>query len=92
MGDIHIILPSSLAQFTGGVRNFSLPSGTVRQVLARMTERFPQLAGRVVNDSLEPVPFVRIYVGDQDVRNLGSADSAIAPDTTVSILAAVAGG
>lgn len=92
MSDVHIALPSSLAQFTGGVRNFSVPGETVRQVLENMHDAFPLLTGRVVNDSFQPLPFVRVYVGDEDVRDLGPVDSAVAPGSTVMILAAVAGG
>jgi molybdopterin synthase sulfur carrier subunit len=92
MGDVHIALPSSLAQFTGGVQRFSVQGATVRQVLENMHDAFPLLTGRVVNDSFQPLPFVRVYVGDEDVRNLGPVDSTVAPGTTVLILAAVAGG
>ncbi|MBB5958445.1 molybdopterin converting factor small subunit [Saccharothrix tamanrassetensis] len=92
MSDIQVILSSSLARFTGGVRKFSVPGGTVRQVMERVSELYPSLSGRVVDEHLEPMPFVRIYVGDEDVRDLGSIDSVIAPDATVSILTAVAGG
>jgi molybdopterin synthase sulfur carrier subunit len=92
MGDVSISLSSSLAQFTGGVRRFSVPAGTVRQVLEKMQDEYPRLTGRIVDDSLQPLPFVRVYVGDDDVRDLGSADSAVAPGTTVMVLAAVAGG
>lgn len=92
MSDVHIALPSSLAQFTGGVQRFSVPGGTVRQVLEHMQDAFPLLTGRVVNASFQPLPFVRVYVGDEDVRDLGPGDSEVAPGATVSILAAVAGG
>lgn len=92
MGDVHIALPSSLAQFTGGVRRFQVQGETVRQVLENMHEAFPLLTGRVVDNSFQPLPFVRVYVGDEDVRDLGPVDSAVAPGSTVMILAAVAGG
>ncbi|MEU5974913.1 MoaD/ThiS family protein [Streptomyces sp. NPDC047315] len=92
MGDVHIALPSSLAQFTGGVLRFSVQGGTVRQVLENMHDAFPLLVGRIVNDRFQPLPFVRVYVGEDDVRSLGPVDPVVAPGTTVSILAAVAGG
>ncbi len=57
-----------------------------------MQDAFPLLAGRVVNEDFQPLPFVRVYVGDEDVRNLGPGDSAVAPGSTVMITAAVAGG
>ncbi|MFJ4769354.1 hypothetical protein ACIP88_09580 [Streptomyces uncialis] len=57
-----------------------------------MHDTFPLLAGRIVNDDFHPLPFVRVYIGDEDLRGLGSVDPAVAPGTTVSVLAAVAGG
>jgi sulfur-carrier protein len=92
MGDVHIALPSSLAQFTGGVLRFSVQGGTVRQVLENIHDAFPLLAGRVVNGNFQPLPFIRVYVDDEDVRDLGPVDSAVAPGSTVLIMAAVAGG
>lgn len=92
MGDVHVVLPSSLAQFTGGVRRFSVRGDTVRQVMKHMHDTYPLLAGRIVDDSFHPLPFVRVYIGDEDLRGLGPEDPAVAPGTTVSVLAAVAGG
>ncbi|MFJ7085936.1 MoaD/ThiS family protein [Streptomyces griseus] len=92
MDDVRIDIPSSLAQFTGGVKSFSVRGGTVRQVLENMHSAFPLLVGRVVDTAFQPLPFVRVYVGDEDVRNLRPEDAAVVPGSTVMILAAVAGG
>ncbi|MER6703848.1 molybdopterin synthase sulfur carrier subunit [Streptomyces fumanus] len=90
--EIHVSLPSSLAQFTGGARYFSVPAGTIRQVLENMHDMFPLLIGRIVDEKFQPLPFVRVYVSGEDICSPSRVDSAVAPGSTVMILAAVAGG
>ena len=40
----HVTLIGNLRQFTGGVSEFDLEAATVRQLFARLGEKFPALA------------------------------------------------
>lgn len=67
----HVTLIGNLRQFTDGVTTLDIDAGTVRQLFARLGERFPALAphleqglavaidGQIYQDALfQPIPLM----------------------------------
>ncbi|MFE7961326.1 hypothetical protein [Streptomyces sp. NPDC057413] len=92
VSDIEIILSTPLARFAGGETRFHVPVGTVREVIDRVYERHPALRRRLADSSGAFLPFVSVYLGEDNIRDLGSLEAVVAPRTTVMIMSAVAGG
>jgi hypothetical protein len=92
MSDVEVKLSAPLARFAANERKFTVHSGTLDEVLAQIHARHPQLRGRLVDDSGRTMPFVSIYLGEDDVRDLPSDDLMVPPKTSVLIMSAVAGG
>lgn len=40
----HVVLIGNLRQYTGGVTELEVDAGSVRQLFARLSDRFPELA------------------------------------------------
>jgi sulfur-carrier protein len=85
-------LPTILRKFTANEARVSASGATLRDVLGDLEMRYPGITKNVVADDGGLHRFVNVYVNDEDVRYLGSLETEVKDDDTVSILPAVAGG
>ncbi|MEU1471649.1 hypothetical protein ABZ434_25940 [Streptomyces sp. NPDC005761] len=92
MSEVEVILSTPLARFADGETKFRVPAGTIPQVLGKVFERHPALRLRVADGLGAVLPFVSVYVGEDNIRDLETPDAAVAPHSTVMIMSAVAGG
>jgi len=88
----RVRIPPTLRDAVGGAREVDASGSTVRELLADLAERFPGLGSQVLENGNEIVPFVNVYVNNEDVRLGSGLDTAVAPDSTVIVLPAMAGG
>ena len=79
----HVTLIGNLRQFTGGVTELDVEAATVRQLFARLGEKYPELAPHLETGSAVAIDG-QIY---QD-----ALFQEIAPDSDVHILPQIAGG
>ena len=84
-------IPAVLRGFTGGADEVVLAATTVRAALAELDRKHPGIAARLF-DRGEVRPFIRIFVGADDIGALAGLDSALADRDEVSIIPAIAGG
>ena len=85
-------LPTILRKFTANEARVSASGATLRDVLGDLETRYPGITKNVLADDGGLHRFVNVYVNDEDVRYLGSLETEVKDDDTVSILPAVAGG
>ncbi len=85
-------LPTILRKFTANEARVSASGATLCDVLGDLEMRYPGITKNVVADDGGRHRFVNVYVNDEDVRYLGSLETEVKDDDTVSILPAVAGG
>ena len=88
----EVRLPTQLRDATNGEATVVAAGGTLAEVLAELTARFPGLAGRIVTDGGTLHKFVNVYVNDDDVRYLDKLETKVGEGDEISILPAVAGG
>ena len=79
----HVTLIGNLRQFTGGVTALDVDAASVRQLFARLGEKFPELAPHLEKGSAVAIDG-QIY---QD-----ALFQEIGPDSEVHILPQIAGG
>lgn len=88
-----IIIPTPLRKFTGNQASFETPeAGSVNSTITALTEQYPDIKRHLIDNNGNLRAFVRVYVGDEDINALDGANTAVAADTVISIIPAIAGG
>jgi [CysO sulfur-carrier protein]-thiocarboxylate-dependent cysteine synthase len=88
----RVRIPPTLRDSVGGAREVDASGSTVRELLADLAERFPGLGSQVLENGNEIVPFVNVYVNNEDVRTLEGLETQVGDGTSVILLPAMAGG
>lgn len=88
----RVKLPTILRKHAGGEPLVDAEGTTLRELLTDLETRYPGITKNVMTPDGSLHRFVNVYVNDEDVRYLGSLETAVKEGDTVSILPAVAGG
>ena len=89
---VRVKLPTILRKHSGGNALVDADGATLRDLLADLESKYPGITKNIVSEDGGLHRFVNVYVNDEDVRYLGSLETAVKEGDTVSILPAVAGG
>ena len=89
---VKVKIPTRMREQSGGEPVVEGGGQTVREVLYDIEARYPGLTRRIVTEDGTLHRFVNLYVNDEDVRYLGSLETAVGEGDTISVLPAVAGG
>jgi len=89
---VTVKLPTILRKFTGDEARVTVEGATLEEVLKDLESRYPGATKNVLAEGGGLHRFINVYVNDEDVRYLGSLETAVADGDVVSILPAVAGG
>lgn len=87
-----LIIPTPLRKFTNDQAAVDTESNSVLEALHSLAALFPELKEHLFDDRGSLRKFIRIYVGDQDIRELKNEQTELEPTTVVSIIPAIAGG
>ena len=86
-----IRVPSALRLLTANQADVEVDAATVRAALAALDHKHPGIAKKVLDG--DPVkPFIRIYVGPDDIEALQGLDTPVAARDEIAIIPALAGG
>jgi molybdopterin synthase sulfur carrier subunit len=88
---VSVRVPTILRAYTGGAAEVVTDPGSLRDVLARLDEAYPGLAGRILDDTGKLRRFVNVYVGDEDVRLAQGLDTPVPAGVQVSVIPAATG-
>jgi sulfur-carrier protein len=89
---VEVKLPTLLRVHAEGQASLTADGGTIGEVFAALTARYPGLAGNLVGDDGQLHKFVNVYKDDDDIRYLDGLDTKVTDGDVISILPAVAGG
>jgi molybdopterin converting factor small subunit len=84
-------IPPTLRAEVGGARELEADGTTVAEVIDDLVERYPPLAGQLLQDG-ELAPFVNVYVGGEDVRTQDGLETEVGDGDHLILLPAIAGG
>jgi molybdopterin converting factor small subunit len=87
-----VLIPTPLRQFTEKSDSVELAGSTVAEVMAALTQKFPDLRKQLFNDEGKMRSFVNVYLNDEDIRYLQKDATAVAASDTLSIVPSIAGG
>jgi sulfur-carrier protein len=87
-----IRLPSALRSLTGGNSEIVVDAATVRDALAALERHYPGMAAKLLDGSGTVKPYVRIFVGPEDIGALAGLDTQVDARDEIAIVPAIAGG
>jgi len=85
-------VPSALRTLTGGNADVDVTARTVRDAIAELDKRHPGIAARVLDGAGAVKPFIRIFVGSEDIGALSGLDTPLGERDEIAIVPAIAGG
>ena len=87
-----INIPTPLRKFAGDKTSFQSPGDTVHQVIKHFADENPEIKGHLYDNDGNLRKFMRIYIGDTDIKSLENENTLVNPDTEINIIPAIAGG
>ena len=87
-----LIIPTPLRKFTENQSTLNSASNTVSEAMENLADTYPDLRKHLFDDDGQIRNFVRIYVGDEDIKTLDNELTTLEEDSVVSIIPAIAGG
>ena len=85
-------IPTVLRGLVGGSSEVEVPAGRLGDIINGLTDVYPELGERLVDEAGNLRRFVNVFVGDGDIRFLDGLDTPVSSGQVVTILPAVAGG
>jgi len=91
---VAFYIPSYLRTFTGGQARVALPSSppTVQAALDELWARYPGVRDRLVDEQGKLRQHVNVFVGEDNIRDLGGFATPVREGAEISIIPAVSGG
>ncbi|MGQ9638525.1 MAG: ubiquitin-like small modifier protein 1 [Thermodesulfobacteriota bacterium] len=89
---IRVRIPTPLKKLAGE-QDVILASGeTVGEVIHWLTETYPNLKDRLIDERGEIRRFINIYLNDEDIRFIQNLETRVKEGDQISIIPAIAGG
>ncbi len=89
---VTVKIPTSLRGLTGGSSEVEVRSGRLGEVITHLTDTYPELGDRLLDEAGNIRRFVNVFVAEDDIRFLDGLETPVSPGQVVTILPAVAGG
>jgi molybdopterin converting factor small subunit len=86
------IIPTPLRKFTQNSTRVESNAASIGEALNELVENYPDLKKHLLDEQGKLRSFINVFVGDDDIRDLQLEQTALAPNTVVSIVPAIAGG
>ena len=87
-----LIIPTPLRKYTDNEATFKTEAPTIGQAVQDLVKVFPNISRQILDENGKVRNFVKIFVGEDDIRSLSGDDTPIQSGDIVSIVPAIAGG
>jgi molybdopterin converting factor small subunit len=87
-----IIIPTPLRKFTNNEANFHSSKSNVKEAVAELTEKFPELKHHLYDSEGKIRSFIKVFVDEHDIRTMDNENTAVTANSVISIVPAIAGG
>jgi molybdopterin converting factor small subunit len=87
-----LIIPTPLRKYTEDQAKFETDAITVEQAIEALTETYPGIQAHILDGNGKIRSFIKIFVGEDDIRSLDGVETELAEGAIVSIVPAIAGG
>ena len=89
---VSVLVPTPLRNLTQGQDTVEVDAANVAALVDALESKYPGMGGRLRGDDGVLRRFINIYVNDEDIRFLNSAETPLKDGDQVSIVPAIAGG
>ena len=87
-----VIIPTPLRKFTENQSSIEASGNTVFEAISDIAGKFPDVKQHLFDSDGKLRNFIRIYVGDEDIKALNNENTSIENESVLSIVPAIAGG
>lgn len=85
-------IPTPLRTYAAGESEIVVRGETVGEALSDLVTRYPDLRPHLFNGEGELRPFVNLFLGDQNVRDLQGVQTPLKAEDRLLIIPSIAGG
>ena len=89
---ITVQIPTALRRHTAGVANLNCSAAHLDELLALLSEKFPDLKPHLRDETGQVRRFLNVYVNEEDIRFLGGPSYAFQDGDEVLLVPSIAGG
>ncbi|MGB0522836.1 MAG: MoaD/ThiS family protein [Flammeovirgaceae bacterium] len=87
-----VIIPTPLRKFVNNQAEITAIGANVQESIEGVATQFPEIKPHLFDAEGNIRSFVRIYVGDEDIKALNDSETAVTDSSVISIIPAIAGG
>ena len=85
-------IPSPLRKFTNNLDTLETSASNITGAISELVNTYPKLKEQIIDSEGKIRKFVRIYLGDTDIKALDNENTPVKEDSVVNIIPAIAGG
>jgi molybdopterin synthase sulfur carrier subunit len=85
-------IPTPLRAYTGGNVEVQVEGRNVAEVMRALVDEYPALRPHLYSGDGELRPFVNLFVGEHNIKDLQGLDTALEPEARVLLIPSIAGG
>ncbi len=85
-------IPTPLRTYTGGKSEVNVSGVKISEALTDLTAQFPAIKPHLFNESGDLRPFVNLFVGEHNIKDLQGVDTPIKDGDRIMLIPSIAGG
>ena len=85
-------IPTPLRTYTNGQRDVNVSGSNISDALTDLTAQYPALKPHLFNDGGELRPFVNLFVGENNIKDLQGIHTPINDGEKILLIPSIAGG
>ncbi|MDR3224921.1 MAG: MoaD/ThiS family protein [Clostridiales Family XIII bacterium] len=88
----NILIPTALRAFTDGNAQVDVSGQTAGEAIEALAANFPDIRQHLYDGDGKLRSYVNVYIGDENIRDLGGLAAPVAENGVLSLVPAIAGG
>jgi len=85
-------IPTPLRAYTSGQSDVNVKGANISEVLTDLTSQYPTIKPHLFNDSGDLRPFVNLFIGEHNIKDLQGVDTAVKDGDKILLIPSIAGG
>jgi molybdopterin synthase sulfur carrier subunit len=85
-------IPTPLRAYTSGKSEVTVSGSNIAEALTDLTTQFPPIKPHLFNDAGELRPFVNLFVGENNIKDLQGVNTPIKDGDKLVLIPSIAGG
>ena len=85
-------IPTPLRTYTSGNSEVTVSGVKISEALSDLTTQFPAIKPHLFNETGELRPFVNLFVGENNIKDLQGVDTPIKEGDKIMLIPSIAGG